>query len=149
MNDKLKFDILQLASKYYLTKQIPDNWYNLNEEEQNKYLSENVWQPFEYHNPDYIWDQIENAASATEEFVNNQLVGFSVGSFPPKTRRIFAAPEIHLVWTIDDVLKIAQERDLKLSKNKVLEVLKSLKDNHDRCYGISWDTVSDTIDFCL
>jgi adenylate kinase family enzyme len=69
MNDKLKFDILQLASKYYLTKQIPDNWYNLNEEEQNKYLSENVWQPFEYHNPDYIWDQIENAASATEEFI--------------------------------------------------------------------------------
>lgn len=134
MNDKLKFDILQLASKYYLTKQIPDNWYNLNEEEQNKYLSENVWQPFEYHNPDYIWDRIENAASATEEFVNNQF---------------FAAPEIHLVWTIDDVLKIAQERDLKLSENKVLEVLKSLKDNHDRCYGISWDTVSDTIDFCL
>jgi hypothetical protein len=42
MNDKLKFDILQLASKYYLTKQIFDNWYNLNEEEQNKYLSENV-----------------------------------------------------------------------------------------------------------
>jgi hypothetical protein len=103
MNDKLKFDILQLASKYYLTKQIPDNWYNLNEEEQNKYLSENVWQPFEYHNPDYIWDQIENAASATEEFVNNQF---------------FAAPEIHLVWTIDAVLINFSPLDLNDFKGK-------------------------------
>lgn len=38
MNEKLKFEILQLCSGHYLSANLPNNWYELTELEQNEFL---------------------------------------------------------------------------------------------------------------
>ena len=53
---------------------------------------------------------------------------------------------INITWSADDVLEVADERGLKLSQEQALEVLDSLEDNHDACYGINWDTIYYTLD---
>jgi len=71
MNDKLKFEILQLVSGHYLCANFPNNWEDLTEEQQNEFLSENVWEPFENYDIEYVWSCIESAAKVTQEFIED------------------------------------------------------------------------------
>ena len=71
MNKELKFKILQLCSGHYLNANIPNNWYDLTEEEQNKFLTDNVWEPFETYDVEFVWDCITSAAQVTEEFMED------------------------------------------------------------------------------
>ncbi len=73
MNDELKFEILQLCSGHYLSKNIPDDWEILTEEEQNEFLENNVWQPLEGYPPSSIWNAIESSATVTQHFIEDLL----------------------------------------------------------------------------
>ena len=69
--EQLEFKVLQLTSNHFLCKSIPDNWYDLSEDQQNEFLIENNWEPFENYEPQYVWSYIENAAQATQEFIED------------------------------------------------------------------------------
>ncbi len=71
MNKELKFRILQLCSGHYLSANIPNNWYDLTEEEQNKFLADNVWEPFETYDIELVWRCITSATKATQEFMED------------------------------------------------------------------------------
>ena len=71
MNKELKFRILQLCSGHYLSANIPNNWYDLTEEEQNKFLTDNVWEPFETYDVEFVWRCITSATKATQEFIED------------------------------------------------------------------------------
>ncbi len=71
MNNELKFRLLQLCSGHYLSANIPNNWYDLTEAQQNKFLEENNWEPFEDYDVEYVWSCIESAAKVTQEFIED------------------------------------------------------------------------------
>ena len=52
---------------------------------------------------------------------------------------------ITITWHVDDILMRAKEKDLDLSKDKALEILHDLKDNHDSTIGINWDVIDEYI----
>lgn len=72
MNDELRFEILQLCSGHYLSATLPDDWQDLSELEQNRFLTENAWQPIETYSPDELWDYIELAAEITQRFIHDK-----------------------------------------------------------------------------
>lgn len=69
--EELYKQCLTLCSGHFLCKSIPDNWYDLSEDQQNEFLIENNWEPFENYEPQYVWSCIENAAQATQEFIED------------------------------------------------------------------------------
>ena len=71
MNEHLKFKVLQLCSGHYLSANIPNNWYDLTENQQNKFLEDNIWEPFEYYDVEYVWSCIISAADATQHFIED------------------------------------------------------------------------------
>ena len=73
MNEELKFQILQLCSGHYLTQNIPDDWYELTEEEQLEFISSNLWEPIENADPFLIKNAIESAATVTQHFIDDLL----------------------------------------------------------------------------
>lgn len=52
---------------------------------------------------------------------------------------------ITITWHVDDILMRAKEQDFDLSKDKALEILHDLKDNHDSTIGINWDVIDEYI----
>ena len=74
MNDNLYFQCLQLCSGHYLCANYPDNWENLTEEAQLEFVSDNLWQPMENEEPQYVIGYIENAAQVTYEFILSREV---------------------------------------------------------------------------
>tara|TARA_R110000868_G_scaffold34728_1_gene125168 strand:+ start:1568 stop:1948 length:381 start_codon:yes stop_codon:yes gene_type:complete len=49
--------------------------------------------------------------------------------------------EIAIIWSIEDI----QESNNNLTNEQAFDVLTTLDRYHDYSYGISWDTVADTI----
>ena len=56
------FNLLQRASEQFLTEAIPDNWYAMTEEEQDEFIDDHVWEPFEDYPPSYVCEQIDRIA---------------------------------------------------------------------------------------
>lgn len=56
-------------------------------------------------------------------------------------------PIAYAIWQDEDVRLRAEEIDIdgELTDEEVKAVLYSVQKNHDCCYGISWDTIDDTI----
>ena len=71
MNNELYFKCLQLASGPYLSANLPNNWYDLTEKQQNEFLNENNWEPFEDYDPEYVMGCIESAAKVTQVFIED------------------------------------------------------------------------------
>lgn len=70
-NYNLNFQLLQLCSGHFLSAKLPDNWQDLTESKQSQFLENNVWHPFEDYNPEFVWQCIQSAAVATQEFIDN------------------------------------------------------------------------------
>ena len=51
------------ASKFYLTEELPSDFFELDEQEVTDFIRDNAWQPFEQWEPHGIWDLIEDLAS--------------------------------------------------------------------------------------
>lgn len=73
LDEQLRFKILQLCSGHYLSANIPDDWYDLTKEEQNQFLRDNNWQPFDHYDSDYVGNCISSAATATQHFIEDLL----------------------------------------------------------------------------
>ena len=52
---------------------------------------------------------------------------------------------ITITWHVDDILMRAKDNGLDLSKDKALQILHALKDNHDSTIGINWDVIDEHI----
>jgi len=63
---------LRLASQHYLTDEIPENWDSLTIEEQDKFLSDNAWQPFQDMEPEVLIDYIDDLANAFKQVAHNE-----------------------------------------------------------------------------
>jgi predicted nucleic-acid-binding protein len=46
--------------------------------------------------------------------------------------------QISLVWHVDDVLEVAP----KLTREEAMEVLETVRDNHDANIGVNWDILA-------
>lgn len=49
--------------------------------------------------------------------------------------------QIAIIWSIEDVLEVNNN----LTNEQAFDVLTTLDRHHDSSYGISWDTIADTI----
>lgn len=50
------------ASNYFLTEQVPDNWFDMEPDEQDAFIDEHRWEPLEHVDTDDIIEIIDNAA---------------------------------------------------------------------------------------
>jgi len=66
-----EFKCLQFASNAYLTEQLPDDWEDLEEEEQEKFLNDHVWELLENSSED-VYGLIEDHALHLEEFLRTE-----------------------------------------------------------------------------
>jgi len=46
-------------SGHFLSEHLPDNFFEMDDDEQMGYISEFVWQPFEYHSPEDVYGLID------------------------------------------------------------------------------------------
>lgn len=61
LTEHQKFLILQAVSGDFLTENYPDNWEDLSEAEQDQFLADNAWEPFENMGTDDVANIIDNA----------------------------------------------------------------------------------------
>lgn len=50
------------ASKFYLTKELPENILDLPSEEQDEFVEDHKWESFEYWSVHDVWELIEDLA---------------------------------------------------------------------------------------
>jgi len=67
-NTKLSFEdeCFQWASGFYCTNNLPDEWFNWDDEKQDEWLEDNKWEPFEYYSPKDVWAEIASLSSRIE-----------------------------------------------------------------------------------
>ena len=53
---------IQIMSGHYLCKNFPDNWHKWSDRKLDKFMEDNVWQPFEYWPTDDVFSVIDSAA---------------------------------------------------------------------------------------
>ena len=55
---------------------------------------------------------------------------------------------IAIIWSIEDVKQQLDEwfPQLKYTDDDCMAVLYSMQDNHDACYGVSWETIHANIE---
>ena len=55
---------------------------------------------------------------------------------------------IAIIWSIEDVKQQLDEwfPQLKYTDEDCMEILYSMQDNHDACYGITWETIHANIE---
>lgn len=60
---------IQKAAGYYLIKPLPDNWDELNMSEQDQFIQDNLWEPFQIAGwcTYEFWECIEDLAKGFEE----------------------------------------------------------------------------------
>ena len=68
-----KKNIFRNTSGNYLTDYIPEDWDDLNEAEQDRFLESHVIQVYEYHNATQVCNLISNASDATINWIENNL----------------------------------------------------------------------------
>lgn len=70
MSDDEYKKIVILSSGYYLTEALPDDFFEMSEEDQDQFMEDNCWQPFEYWDVKEVYAVIDSASYATKTFVN-------------------------------------------------------------------------------
>ena len=72
-----KFELFQLSSRNFLCQKIPDNWQELDDEKQDDFIQENVWQPLEYCDSSRILELIDSSTSVMFEFLKDKGIEVS------------------------------------------------------------------------
>jgi len=57
--------------------------------------------------------------------------------------------EIHITWTVDDILHQMDGRDEMLTREQAKEILHGIRNKHDACIGINWDVIDTHISMYL
>ena len=50
---------------------------------------------------------------------------------------------ITISWHVKDILYRAKDNGLDLSKDKALQILHQIKNNHDSTIGVNWDVIDE------
>lgn len=50
------------------------------------------------------------------------------------------------VWSVDDVLIRAKERNIKISRSQAEEIIERIHSGHDASIGINWDVIDVYLD---
>ncbi|NJO99006.1 MAG: hypothetical protein HC764_25925 [Pleurocapsa sp. CRU_1_2] len=82
------FELLQVCSNNFLTTQLPDNFLDLDESQQYRFISAHAWQPVENLPPDQIWQLIESSADTMSNFLVQQSV-HTLASVEPNSSDTF------------------------------------------------------------
>ena len=72
-----EFELFQILSGNFICQTVPDNWQELDDEEQDEFIQENVWQPLEYHNSSEILELIDSSTSTMIEFLKEKGIEVS------------------------------------------------------------------------
>lgn len=55
-----------MASRHYLTDELPGDWENWEEDQLLKFVEDHTWQPFEWRDAEDVWEYIELLAADFE-----------------------------------------------------------------------------------
>jgi hypothetical protein len=61
------------ASGHFLCNHFPEDFINWEEEQVNKFILDNVWQPFEGYSAEDVWENIDNLACDFKQTMNDKL----------------------------------------------------------------------------
>tara|TARA_R100001594_G_scaffold140936_1_gene186423 strand:+ start:346 stop:591 length:246 start_codon:yes stop_codon:yes gene_type:complete len=61
------------ASGHFLCEHFPEDFINWEEEQVDRFILDNVWQPFEGYSAEDVWENIDNLAYDFKQSVNNKL----------------------------------------------------------------------------
>ena len=70
-------EIFQSLMGNFICQELPDNWSDLDEEEQEKFVGKNIWQPLENCNPSKILELIELASFALIQLLEEKGIDIS------------------------------------------------------------------------
>tara|TARA_B100000035_G_scaffold84545_1_gene71017 strand:+ start:423 stop:620 length:198 start_codon:yes stop_codon:yes gene_type:complete len=56
---------------------------------------------------------------------------------------------ISIIWHVDDVLAQASQRDIKISREKAIDLLHRMDAKHDANIGINWEVIDCYLDMYL
>lgn len=73
LTDDQKLDLLQRMSMEFLTEPFPDNWNEMSEAEQLKFIDEWAWEVYEDMCPEYVLARITDSYDVAVEYINNKL----------------------------------------------------------------------------
>lgn len=63
---------------------------------------------------------------------------------------LFWRDKIALIWSLRDVHTAANEREVALTNQEAVKVLRDLHHRHDKQFGLKWEDLTDYIEgFCL
>ena len=74
LNDEMKFKILQEISGNFLYENIPDNWLDMSEKDQESFLENYAWEPIEDMGSDKLFETIDNASISMIRFIEENIV---------------------------------------------------------------------------
>ena len=61
------------ASGHFLCEHFPEDFVNWEEEQVDRFILDNVWQPFEGYSAEDVWEIIDSLASDFKQSVNHKL----------------------------------------------------------------------------
>lgn len=78
-HNKLDLMCLQAASEAFATERIPDNWFELSEDEQNQWLDDHRYGPFENDLTDEFFGLIEDHSQTIKRLMSDVLDFAEIG----------------------------------------------------------------------
>ena len=60
------------ASGQFLSKHLPPDYEEWEEEKLDKFLTDNAWEFFEYCEPNFIWEQIDSLAWSVRKYIGDK-----------------------------------------------------------------------------
>ncbi len=72
-----EFELFQSLIGNFVGRAIPDNWSDLDEEEKEKFVEENIWQPLENCNSSEIIELIYSSSSALRQLLEEKGIEIS------------------------------------------------------------------------
>ena len=63
----MKKEYIRKAAEHFLIQPLPKGWDKLNMSEQDEFIKENIWQPFEGWDANEVWEQVEDLAKSFQE----------------------------------------------------------------------------------
>ena len=76
------------ASGHFLTNHLPSEFDEWEEEELDKFILDNVWEPFEYYSADDVWENISNLEHDFKSTLNDRIVPYVVNNNQGKAREV-------------------------------------------------------------
>ena len=61
------------ASGHFLCEHFPEDFVNWEEEQVDRFILDNVWQPFEGYSAEDVWENIDNLACDFRQTINDKL----------------------------------------------------------------------------